>query len=296
MADSISRQQRRALEREKAARVRGGKSDGSGNRVVIAVGVCAVVVLVIAALVVVKISQGSSSNTAGKAAAASSAVVKSVTSIPTSTFNAVGYQSGVNLPKPISGTPLTNPQGTPLVVYLGAEYCPYCAAERWAMVAALGRFGTFKNLKSTHSSSVDVDPSTPTFSFHKSSFTSPYVAFQPVEVASNKIVGQNYAPLDTPTQAQVDLFHKYNPQGAFPFVDFGNQHVIIGASYDPKILAGLSMTQIAAAMRQPSSDISKAILGTANGMTAAICAQTGGKPANVCSSSGVTTTAAHIGK
>ena len=41
---------------------------------------------------------------------------------------------------------LLTADGKPLVLYVGAEYCPYCAAERCAMVQALSRFGTFSNL------------------------------------------------------------------------------------------------------------------------------------------------------
>jgi len=32
------------------------------------------------------------------------------------------------------------------VVYIGAEYCPYCAVERWPLIVALNRFGTLTNL------------------------------------------------------------------------------------------------------------------------------------------------------
>ena len=58
------------------------------------------------------------------------------------------------------------------------EYCPYCAAERWAMVNALARFGTFHNLGATASSSIDVNPSTPTFTFRGAGYSSPFVVFQ----------------------------------------------------------------------------------------------------------------------
>ena len=45
-----------------------------------------------------------------------------------------------------SVTPLTN-SGKIVIVYVGAEYCPYCAAERWAIVTALETFGTFSGLQ-----------------------------------------------------------------------------------------------------------------------------------------------------
>ncbi len=52
--------------------------------------------------------------------------------------------------------------GKPEVLYIGA-YCPFCAAERWAAIVALSRFGTFSVLRTVHSSSTDVDASTPAF-------------------------------------------------------------------------------------------------------------------------------------
>ena len=59
------------------------------------------------------------------------------------------------------------------MIFVGAEYCPYCAAERWSMIMALSRFGTFTGLKEMSSESNDVDPDTSTFTFVDSSYTQP---------------------------------------------------------------------------------------------------------------------------
>jgi len=56
----------------------------------------------------------------------------------------------------------------------------------------------------------------------------------------------------------------------------------------PSDLAGLSWTQVTAAMHDPSSTVGKDIDGAANMITAAICATTKGQPGNVCTSAGVT--------
>ena len=157
------------------------------------------------------------------------AVVHAVTTVPASTFNTVGYQHGVTAPAKIAGTPIRQ-GGKPLVVYVGAEYCPYCAAERWAVVAALSRFGTFHDLGQTHSSSIDVYPNTATFSFHGASYSSPYVAFQGRETQSNVPQNGGYAPLDTLTPEQEALIGKYDAPpyvsaanaGSIPFIDFGS--------------------------------------------------------------------------
>src|SRR5207249_3539085 len=35
------------------------------------------------------------------------------------------------------------PTGKVQVLFVGADYCPYCAAQRWSIIAALNRFGKF---------------------------------------------------------------------------------------------------------------------------------------------------------
>ena len=48
------------------------------------------------------------------------------------------------------------------------------------------------------------------------------------------------------------------------------------------MLKGLTWAQIAADLHDPSSPVAKAVLGTANYMTAAICELTGDQPASAC--------------
>ncbi len=103
-----------------------------------------------------------------------------------------------------------------MITYVGAEYCPYCAAERWALAVALSRFGTFSNLSGTHSSSSDVYPDTQTLSFYGSTYSSPYLTFQPVEEATNQLVDGTYQTLQTPTAAESKLLASYDPDGEHP--------------------------------------------------------------------------------
>lgn len=180
----------------------------------------------------------------------------------------------------------------PVVLYIGAGYCPYCAAARWSMVAALSRFGKFSDLKLGRSSASDVFPNTPTLSFYQSSYASPYVAFESVEEASN-VEGPDgkYTPLEKPTPAQQALFEKYDAPpyvssqnaGGIPFILVGGKFMWDGSPYDPGLLAGKSQAAIAATLAQPSADAAVAILGNANVITASICAVNGGKPTEVCS-------------
>jgi hypothetical protein len=181
------------------------------------------------------------------------------------------------------------------VLYVGAEYCPYCAAERWAMVVALSRFGTFSGLGQTASSANDVHPSTATLSFHGSSFTSSTLSFTGVETQSNEIANGGYAALDTLSAEDEKLFQTYDSPpyvdsasaGSIPFVDIGGKYLISGASYDAQLLQGKTHQDIASALSDPSSPIAQGVDGTANVITAAICTTTSDAPAAVCSSAGV---------
>ena len=185
-----------------------------------------------------------------------------------------------SLPKKISDPPLTS-GGKPEVLFVGGEFCPYCAAERWSLVQALSRFGTFSNLSEVSSSSTDVDPNTPTFSFYKSKYTSKDVAFVPVE---NEDRSQHQ--LVPMTAAEQRLFTKYTT--GFPFVYFGGKYVVTSPSFDPKVLKGLTQTQVASQLNDPNSNVAKAVDGTANALTAAICSMTNNQPTKACLTPAVT--------
>ncbi len=174
--------------------------------------------------------------------------------------------------------------GKAIITYVGAEYCPYCAAERWAIAVALSRFGTFTDLAATHSSSSDVYANTQTLSFYGSHYASQYVDFQPVEEATNQAVNGTYPTLQQPTAAQSNELARFDTQGSIPFLDIGNKYVVVGASYSPQVLAGLSQSQIAQQLANPNSAVAQAIDGTANVITAAISQVTGQQPTSVASS------------
>jgi thiol-disulfide isomerase/thioredoxin len=294
VANQKTRQQRRATERERGERLTSQpKQSKPRNPMLLAIGGIVGLLVVIAALVGAKLLQ-SSPAPAKKTGLAPASVVHDVSTVPASTFNTIGAVKGIGGMTKIGGTPLKE-GGKPVVLYIGAEYCPFCAAERWPLVAALSRFGTFTNLGATHSATNDVYPNTPTFSFKDAKFASKYLALQTVELYGNRPVNGQYPPLQKPTAQQNALIQKYDPKGTIPFIYMGS-YLQTDASYNPQILAGMSMQQVAQAMRDTNTDQSIAILGTANQMTAALCAQTGGQPANVCSTPGVTAAAAHLPK
>lgn len=206
-------------------------------------------------------------------------VVNSITSLPASELDAVGTGTANNPIKKVSGTLLTGPNGHPEVFYMGAEYCPYCAAERWPMIIALSRFGTFSGLSTTSSSSTDVYSNTPTFTFHHATYTSQYIDFVSVETTD-----RNQNPLESPTAAEQALASQYDTGGSIPFVDFGNRYAFNGAMYLPDMLSGMSWQAVADTLKQPDSAQARAILGSANLITAAICRLSADQPQAVCSS------------
>lgn len=272
----------------------------------IAWGAVGLVVVIIVALVVIKIVGGSGPTQSSHQAVlpASSQLVKEVTTISPSVFDTVGTgipsQFVGTKPIVIAGQPSLSLQGkSPSVLYYGAEYCPFCAAERWSIAVALARFGTWAGLQTTASGLLDGDYSTITFS--KARFTSPFVNFASIEACTN-VVDPNvagcsgYTHLQNPTNEEQAVLARYasssfvpgNTQGvAFPYVDVDNKVLYSGSTYQPGILTGLTQAEIGSSLSDASNPLTQAIVGTANYLTASICAGTGNKPSNVCASKGV---------
>jgi thiol-disulfide isomerase/thioredoxin len=282
---SSSRQQRIAAQRAAAKRAE------QRRRLLLGGGAVLAVLIIVVVFVVVKATSNSSSNssTSGLTGTSLSSTIDKVTSVPASTLESVG-ESGVDAkPQSISGNPTAlTENGKPEVLYMGAEYCPYCAAERWALIVALSRFGSFTGLQTMQSSSTDVYANTPTWTFVDAKYTSSYLSLSTVEMET-----RTEKTLQTPTAAQQDLLNKYDAPpyvqssdaGSIPFVDFGNKYLIIGASYSPQTLDGLSWSTIATDLQTPNNAVAKAVDGTANYITAGLCKLTGDAPANVCTSS-----------
>jgi thiol-disulfide isomerase/thioredoxin len=276
------------------------------KRALIVTGSVVAVLAIVVAFVLIKVNNNPSGSSSGSTSTTGTvlpaSVQKDITTVPASALDKVGIgsvpgfmTSGENGAPPIdaiSDKPLTS-NGKPEMLYIGAEFCPYCAAMRWSMAVALSRFGTFTTpLHGIHSSSTDTDPNTPTLTFYKSSYSSPYLTFTPVE---NETVSRG--PLQNTTAAQQALWEKYDSSATgvgYPFISFGNKYVIKLPTYDPGVLAGMTWAQVAAALHNPNSPVAQGALGTANLITAAICKMTGGKPGNVCTSAGVVAASAHL--
>jgi hypothetical protein len=272
---------RERTSREKIAAQQAAARKAERQRVLLIGGGSVVLVLAIVAVIIfVALSrspkqQGSNGFT--------TAIASQVTHVPTSVLAAVGTGGlpASSLPiRPITDTPLTA-SGKPQMLYIGAEYCPYCAADRWSMAIALSRFGTFGKLTGIHSSATDqAGPNTATLTFLHQVYSSPYLTFTPVE--HQDVQGGALQPV---TSAENALWVKYDTSGGhqgYPFIDFGNKVILTGPTYNPLLLHGLTWAQIAGRLNQPGSAVAKNIDGSANYITAAICKMTGNKPGSVC--------------
>lgn len=297
-----SRVHRKSTARERAAQIRAEQlHTEQRRRLALAGGGIALVLMVVAAMVVARLDGVGDAHTAAATGKASAQVVSAIESVPKSVLDDVGVGTTQGGPKRIDAPTLTA-GGKPRVLYVGAEYCPYCAAERWPMAVALARFGTFRGLGVTASASDDVYPNTPTLSFHGATYSSPYLSFTGVETTTNQRVGGGYEALDSLSAADAKTLDAYDKApyvsgqgGAIPFIDIGGTYVSAGATYSPQLLAGKTQAQVAAALGDPASPIARAVDGAANRFTAAICEVTKDKPAQVCTSPGVTKAAASLG-
>jgi hypothetical protein len=228
-----------------------------------------------------------------KVVPANQAIVQQVTGVSQSTVQAVGTGGLPNPLKHILGQPfLQGPHGHPEFFFAGAEFCQYCATERWAILNALGRFGSLTHLGQMQSYEENIS----TFSFYQSTYNSQYVDFVPVEALGNAPDrdGQHFVKLQTLTVQQQQLFTTYNgppyfqAAGGYPFMDLGNRYLGQESGFDPSVLQGLSRQypltwqEIANALSDPASPITKGIIGTANYLTAALCTLTHQLPASVC--------------
>jgi Domain of unknown function (DUF929) len=272
-----------ATERIAAQRAAQQRSDRKRNLLMAGGGVLAVLV-VIAGIVFAGLSSKKSTSAVHAVDPASATVTSAITAAVPLTSGAPDLNLVTGPPKVLTGAALTGASGKPEVLYIGAEYCPYCGVTRWPLAVALSRFGTLTGLQTTYSAANDTaGPNTPTLDFRNASYKSDYIDFTGIEYedGAQKVIG-------TLTTAQSTLFQNVGG-GAFPFIDFGGKWVQSGASYPTATLAGLTPEAVAGQLTNSSSKIGSTVQASAAVFTAAICSMDGGKPANVCTSTGAVT-------
>jgi hypothetical protein len=237
-----------------------------------------IVVLVLIGIFIAVANQGSSSASAHVGQPAAATIVRAVTTVSPSVIATVGTG---NLPDPyraISGPALTT-HGRPQVLYIGGEFCPFCAADRWSLVNALSRFGTFSNLHYMRSAVNDQNIATVTF--YGSRYSSPYLSFVPIE---NEDRNRNQLQPLTPEQQQ--LLSTLGGNG-YPFVDIAGQYAndasnSYAGGFDQSVLSGKDWSQIAGALSNAHDPITQGVIGNANYLTAAICMVTHQQPGRTC--------------
>lgn len=231
----------------------------------------------------------------------STTMANQLSGVSYSTLASVGEPSGVTPPNKLSG-PLLTSNGVPEVLYVGGEFCPYCGAERWSIIVALSQFGQFGGLELMQSSSTDVNPNTPTFTFAGPHFkyTSKFVSFVPVE-EYNRAEGTltNLSSTQSSLVDSYDVCPSTKESGGIPFIDVANLYAVsCGAQVDYTCPGSICISdenwsQISSQLNTPGSNNTPASQfaevadGAANTLIAAICdadAQVGLSPP-VCSQS-----------
>ena len=186
-----------------------------------AFGVIIVAIALLGTLVLVRDTYSPpSSPTTETFNAAPSSLVSTVASVPKSVYDAVGVSSSGSAISPLRATSangnapmwratVNGGAPEPVVFFYGAEFAPYAAAERWPLVLALTRFGTFKQLGLMQSSTTTAFANISTFTFYPgvpngsgTYYTSKYVILEPVErYSSLNPTGARYLSLQTPDAA-----------------------------------------------------------------------------------------------
>jgi thiol-disulfide isomerase/thioredoxin len=171
--------------------------------------------------------------------------------------------------------------GKPLVFFMGAEWCPFCASERWALVEATSRFGKWSGLGQLRSrEGQDYFAALPTYDLTQATYTSKYLNLRHKELAT---VGGE--PLQKLGSFEEGLVDEYDERGSIPFLfasgPSGRYTVELG--FSPSLLTGQTFAslhkEVVAAAPTPAAE---AIDGQADAITALICKLDGQQPASVC--------------
>lgn len=287
-----------------AMRAEAARKDKQRTQIMLAVTGLLLVLIVVGVAIAVSQRGGGESSTATGSATPGTGFLATMTSVPAPIFDQVGPPTAAEqgpIQRLKDGPALTK-DGKPHVVYVGGEFCPYCAGERWALVAALSRFGTVTGL--APSTTPANEGSIPTVSFKDMKFTSDVLAFDGYETRDAKGAALQALPGDiTKLMDTYDAppYVSEQSKGAIPWTWFGPWQTI-GSSVPLAGFTGGGNTatvtheQVAAAMVAGSPGLGASIDQAANLISAQICFLTKGAPTEVCNTAGVTAAAAVLPK
>ncbi len=153
-----------------------------------------------------------------------------------------------------------------LVYYLGAGFCPWCAAERWSIVEALKNFGTWEGLRLDKSAEKN-EPflNLPTYNFSGAKFKSDYIDF-----IGKEFQDRNFQDQDHLTDFDNTVLDNYNLEGVIPFTFIGERFVRVGSGPKPEQLVGLSHDDVKKQLESKNTNLAKAIDEEANYIAALI--------------------------
>lgn len=264
--------QQQALQREKEAARQKARQATRRKRIAFAIGGGLLAAAALAGAVAFAL-HGNTAGTSTTAVAASLGPPTSeVASPPTGAFTHVG-------------TPLYQ-GGKPELLFIGAQYCPHCAGQRWAIVKALNQFGTFSGV----TSSTNDDGTVPTFDLTGAKYTSKYVAFDHKDVED-----RNHNPLQSLSPNEQSIFNQLDPSGGIPLITVGD-YTLLGDGYDLSVIEGKSFTAVQHAMQagDQSTPLVSAINGEANSITAFICHADKMQPQTVCGRPAIRRIVSHL--
>ncbi len=131
----------------------------------------------------------------------------------------------------------------PELLFIGAQYCPHCAGQRWAIVKALNQFGSFSHV----TSSANDDGTIPTFDLHGATYSSRYVSFDHQDLED-----RSHNQLDSLSPNEQSLFSRYDPSGGIPLVLVGG-YSLLGDGYDLSLIAGKSFDTVQHSLQRGDS-------------------------------------------
>jgi thiol-disulfide isomerase/thioredoxin len=237
----------------------------------------AMVVLVIGAAVALSLGRGGGSD--ANATAASGSVPASAIPAGANPPSAAATVALGQIRRE-SSEPLLD-GGKPLVFFMGAEWCPFCASERWGLVEATSRFGKWSGLRELRSrEGQDYFPALATYDLSQATYTSDYISIRHKEVAT--VEGD---PLQKLGSFEEGLVNGYDKLGSVPFLFASGPagRYTVELPFSPGLLDGQSFAslrkEVAAAAPTPAVE---AIDGQADAITALICKLDGRQPASVC--------------
>jgi len=251
-------------------------------------GVAVVVVVVVCLVIISSLGSATPAAKGGSSPASGApipaALLARLQSVPLNTLMSAST-GGIDVSPGSIKDPRLTSSSKPELLYIGAEFCPVCATERWAMYVALSKFGTFSPEPGEIHSAVR-DGDIQTLTFYETKFISPYLTFTPVETTTNEPDGDYYVSLQEPTQEQLRLWESHTGQ-SFPWLDFGGDKDLTSAQYDPTVLEGMTFNSIASQVGNNSTVVGADIDASAKVLIQTICGTlTSNKPADVCNAVG----------